>query len=896
MKKVVVPGIFLAALSTPVFMEEAFAASVSKIVNIEANSSLNVRKGPSTSTAVITTLKKGKEVTVTSESNGWSKITVDGKSGYVSSTYLASKTKTSIKYVNVNSGSNLNVRKTPSASAEILLKIKNNTKVEVSSESKGWSKITVNGKVGYVSSEYLDSESNSNNSSTNTSEDSKSTTEETTKKYVNVDSGSSLNMRNKASASGSVIVKLAKGVEVTAYSESNGWTKVKVYGKEGYVSSKYLSSSKTNESNNSTISGSDSNTTSITKYVNVNDGSTLNLRSNASTKGNVLAQLKRGTKVSVASISGGWAKVTVNGKIGYLSDSYLSASNPTSSTQTPVADETVKETVSKYVNVEKNSSLNVRDKASNSGKVIKKLSRNTKVTVISESKGWAEISVDKITGYVSSSYLSDKEIDQENAENNNSETTPEKETTVLKYVEVSKGSSLNMRDKPSTSGSIVAKLTSGTEVTVYSEENGWAKVMVNGKEGYISSQYLKTSVIDETEETESETAPSTPEEEETVLKYVNVSEGSSLNMRDKASTSGSVVTKLVSGTVVTVYSEENGWAKVTANGKEGYVSSQYLTDKASNTPTANNGTSTIIYANYDITLEEMTTIQLTVNPQTDTSYDTYIREDALILKSSDPKVGTVLGNGWRVRGGAGTEFWVIGSVTSGQTLQIESKVKGSDGYYWYQVDYTKSWVNASAEDTTYYLNPDNFINNSVSSLQFLKLSEKANINDTEVNQKILAGKGILAGKASSFVTAASAYGINEIYLISHALLETGNGTSTLANGVTVNGKTVYNMYGIGAYDGSAVESGAQYAYNAGWFTPEAAIIGGAKFIAQGYINAGQDTLYKMRWNPNSASNDGVATHQYASDIGWATKQVNQIYNLYSLLSSYSAILEVPVYK
>ena len=118
----------------------------------------------------------------------------------------------------------------------------------------------------------------------------------------------------------------------------------------------------------------------------------------------------------------------------------------------------------------------------------------------------------------------------------------------------------------------------------------------------------------------------------------------------------------------------------------------------------------------------------------------------------------------------------------------------------------------------------------------------------------------------------------------------------MANGVVVNGKTVYNMYGIGAYDGSAVSSGAQYAYNAGWFTPEAAIIGGAKFIAQGYVNAGQDTLYKMRWNPDAAEKTGKATHQYASDIGWATKQVNQIYNLYSLLSSYTLNYEIPTYQ
>jgi mannosyl-glycoprotein endo-beta-N-acetylglucosaminidase len=104
------------------------------------------------------------------------------------------------------------------------------------------------------------------------------------------------------------------------------------------------------------------------------------------------------------------------------------------------------------------------------------------------------------------------------------------------------------------------------------------------------------------------------------------------------------------------------------------------------------------------------------------------------------------------------------------------------------------------------------------------------------------------------------------------------------------------MYGIGAYDGSAISSGAQFAYNAGWFTPIDAIIGGAQFIAKGYINAGQDTLYKMRWNPTAAETNGYATHQYATDIGWAAKQVNQIYNLYHLLDSYKLVLDIPKYQ
>ncbi|MEI2402090.1 SH3 domain-containing protein [Niallia taxi] len=827
MKKVIVPGVFFAALSAPVLIQEAQAASnaaVVKYVNVESNSSLNVRKSASSKAGVVTTLKKGKEVTVLSESNGWAKITVDGKTGYVSSDYLTEKTSTYVKYVSIDSNSTLNVRTSPNTSSSVVTKIAANTKVEVLSDSNGWSKIKVNGKQGYVASKYLsDTVSTVKESTPKADATPKVSTKETKTEtmYVNVDQGSSLNMRNKPSNSGSVIVKLAKGVEVTAYSDSNGWTKVKVYGKEGYVATKYLSKTKS--------------ATSVTDKTNTNSSSG-----------------------------------------------------------------TVAKTTTKYVNVDKNSTLNMRASASTSGSVVTKLSSGTKVTVTSESKGWAKITVSGKTGYVSTSYLTTTAPNTQSG-STDAPKDPVKETpTVTKYVNVDKNSTLNMRSSASTSGSVVTKLSRGTAVTVISESNGWTKITASGKTGYVSSSYLTSSSLDDSKNTDSnenanpgeDTAGST----EGTLKYVNVDQGSSLNMRKSPSSSAGIVAKLAAGTAVNVYSEENGWAKVTANGQDGYVSSAYLTTKQAETPGVSKGETVKTYVNYDMTLDEMASIQMGANPQTDKAYDVYIREDAVAFKSSDKTKGTIIGSGWRLRGGAGTEYSVVNSVQNGQVLTITSKVKGSDGYYWYKVNSTQSWVNASKEDTTYYLNPDNFINTTVQSMQFLKLSAKADINDSEVNERILAGKGILSGKASSFITAANAYGINEVYLISHALLETGNGTSTLAKGVTVNGKTVYNMYGIGAYDGSAISSGAQYAYNAGWFTPEAAIIGGAKFIAQGYINAGQDTLYKMRWNPGAAESTGKATHQYATDIGWASKQVTQIYNLYSLLDSYILKLEIPKYK
>ncbi|MFD2694233.1 N-acetylglucosaminidase [Sporolactobacillus shoreicorticis] len=142
--------------------------------------------------------------------------------------------------------------------------------------------------------------------------------------------------------------------------------------------------------------------------------------------------------------------------------------------------------------------------------------------------------------------------------------------------------------------------------------------------------------------------------------------------------------------------------------------------------------------------------------------------------------------------------------------------------------------------------------------------------------------------------AASDQPINEIHLIAHALLETGNGASPLATGQLQGAGTdgqqhvVYNMFGIGATDDNPNQVGADFAAKQGWFTPEAAILGGAKFIAQSYINNAayhQDTLYKMRWNP---ANTQLALHQYATDIGWAVKQARIINYLWKIFRLYTA--------
>ena len=106
-------------------------------------------------------------------------------------------------------------------------------------------------------------------------------------------------------------------------------------------------------------------------------------------------------------------------------------------------------------------------------------------------------------------------------------------------------------------------------------------------------------------------------------------------------------------------------------------------------------------------------------------------------------------------------------------------------------------------------------------------------------------------------------------------------------------RKTYNIFGINAADDCPVECGAKRAYVEKWFSPEEAIKDGARFIADRYIHNryGQNTLYKMRWNP---ANPGYP--QYATDIGWAVKQVPHIKNIYNRLTNPVMYFDIPQYR
>ena len=214
------------------------------------------------------------------------------------------------------------------------------------------------------------------------------------------------------------------------------------------------------------------------------------------------------------------------------------------------------------------------------------------------------------------------------------------------------------------------------------------------------------------------------------------------------------------------------------------------------------------------------------------------------------------------------------------------------------------WVDATRDEVKYYMDPKNFLSDD-GIFMFMKLNNSSSIPASAVAGAI-KGKGVLDGRENAFLAGAEKYNVNPLYLACHARLETGNGTSTLATGVLVrtvdnvpvDPKIVYNMFGIGAFDGDhdyTVRTGAERAYKEGWFDPDTAITEGAQWIGKNYINNQsyfQDTLYKMKWNLNY---NGVITHQYATDIGWAYKQAKMMAPILREYGSY-LVFEIPIFE
>lgn len=122
---------------------------------------------------------------------------------------------------------------------------------------------------------------------------------------------------------------------------------------------------------------------------------------------------------------------------------------------------------------------------------------------------------------------------------------------------------VNVRSSDSEQADKLGKVSGGTRVQIVEQlANGWTKIVFEGKDGFIKSQYLQMEG--------SASANTGGDAIKTVKATTNV------NMRKEASQTSEKIGVVVGGDTLEVLSEANGWSQVRYNGTVGYVKSEYL--------------------------------------------------------------------------------------------------------------------------------------------------------------------------------------------------------------------------------------------------------------------------------------------------------------------------------
>ena len=352
--------------------------------------------------------------------------------------------------------------------------------------------------------------------------------------YIVSSNSSPVNVRGAASRDSSVVAKLKTGTQVTVIGEEGNWSHIQYDGRYGYVMSIFLSSRDPSIKVDSQ------------RYVKSPNSMPVNVREDAGKDSKVTAKLVTGTEVTVTEVGEEWIGIRVqgSGEEGYVLASFLTRDNP-------YEESTGKNSGIVYLVSENDGSINIREKADKTSKLVDQVPSGTQAELISAGSVWSKIQTDEgITGFVINDLIS------------RTPASPDEQKSVFMYVVSPDSMSVNFRASNSRSSKVVDQLVTGTKVEVLSSDATWSEIEVNGKTGYIMNMYLSKD---------------TPVEyQKGTTATVSAPDGGTVRMRYGAGKGYDVVTKVESGTKVEVLASIKGWARVRWGSYEGYIDEQYL--------------------------------------------------------------------------------------------------------------------------------------------------------------------------------------------------------------------------------------------------------------------------------------------------------------------------------
>jgi len=171
---------------------------------------------------------------------------------------------------------------------------------------------------------------------------------------------------------------------------------------------------------------------------------------------------------------------------------------------------------------------------------------NTKVNILKTTKDWYKVSVNNKVGYVQKDAILQKN----------------KLQSTNQYIV--NANALNVRSEPNLESSILDVLPNGKFVTIQGEQGEWYKISHNGQTGYVQKAFVSNGsqplVKGITVQNDTKYTVATPK----------------LNVRNNASTNGTLLGSLQNGTQIQVVETVGTWYKIRFGTGYGYVAKHYV--------------------------------------------------------------------------------------------------------------------------------------------------------------------------------------------------------------------------------------------------------------------------------------------------------------------------------
>ena len=464
--------------------------------------SLNLRREPSTSSAVLATIPHGTQVTLLEMGTAWSRVQVGTLSGYVSNEYISVQDdavtetpseagKGTATVVLSDESQVLNLRAAPTLSAAVIARLRHGQTLTVLERYERWTYVQHGTQSGYVSNDYIV-----------LSGETPQAPEETPGTETNLTAivlpSSGLNLRAQPSLSAGTIMTLPQGTTLSVTgSETGGMLPVALGGMTGYVASEYVYvTDEIGKAPESTPSPAPVETPALDMAetrATVTAVGGLKLREEPHTGAATILTMPLGSSVTVTGGAvDGFLPVRYGETTGYAAAEYLAAERdmtpipmPTA-TPVPPASGQIE---ARMATVLAPSGLNLREEPSASGRLVATLGYGVSIAVTGEAvSGFYPVRVGTLSGYVSADYVSFGAAPQPTS-------TPQPTQAPAQAGEyrvvVSSSNGLNLRVRPSTDSDVLYVLPYGMVLTVLeSSEGGFLHVRWAGYEGYVSGEYV----------------------------------------------------------------------------------------------------------------------------------------------------------------------------------------------------------------------------------------------------------------------------------------------------------------------------------------------------------------------------------------------------------------------